>query len=81
MLRVLKHRCYYRSLCLYYICRMLDSRSAYRINIMMHCSDDAWGHAWVTKNGKALLTSNRIANPLELKKIGENNRCIYWITA
>jgi hypothetical protein len=76
----MQHKCYYRSLFLYNICRFIDRRSIYRINIMMHCSRRVWGHAWLTRNDKTFLRPNRQALPFILEKIGENNRYIFWIT-
>jgi hypothetical protein len=46
---------------------------------MMHCSEKAWGHAWLTRNGKTFLRPNRHVLPYVLEKIGENNRYIFWI--
>ena len=75
-----KHKCYYRSMFLYHICRYFDHKSKYRINIMMHCTDNVWGHAWLTKNGKAFLIPDRKVLPFVLEKVGENEHYIYWIT-
>ena len=80
MLRIQKHKCYYRSLLLYNVCRFFDYKSKYRINIVMHCTDNAWGHAWLTRNGKTFLTPNQNVLPFVLQKVGENKRYIYWIT-
>ena len=75
-----EQKCYYRSLFLYYICCFFDHKSKYRINILMHCFENVWGHAWLTRNGKTFLIPNRNFLPLVLEKIGENNRYIFWIT-
>jgi len=80
LLRIRKHKCYYRSLFLYYMCRFFDQKSNYRINIMMHCMDRVCGHAWLTRNGKTFLIPNRRMLPYVLEKIGESNRYIFWIT-
>ena len=81
LFQIYKHKCYYRSLFLYKVCRLFDYKSNYRINIMMHCiRDNAWGHAWLTRNGKSFPIRNRNVRPFILEKIGENNRYIFWIT-
>jgi hypothetical protein len=77
---IMQHRCYYRSLFLYNICYLIDRGATYRINIMMHCSKKAWGHAWLTRNGKTFLIPNKHVLPFILEKIGENNRYTFWIT-
>ena len=76
----LKHKCYYRSLLLYHLCRIFDFKSAYRVNIVMNCTDNAWGHAWLTRNGKTFLIPNRNVLFFVLEKIGETNRYVYWIS-
>ena len=78
--QISKHKCYYRSLFLYHVCRIFDHRSKYRINIVMHCSDNEWGHAWLTRNGKTFLIPNRNILSFVLEKIGESNRYIFWTT-
>lgn len=78
--RIKNHKCYYRSRFLYHVCCFFDHKSNYRINITMHCVEKAWGHAWLTKNGKTFLIPNRTVLPFVLEKIGESERYIFWIT-
>jgi hypothetical protein len=78
--KIFKHKCYYRSLLLYNICRFFDKKSTYHINIMMHCSEKAWGHAWLTRDGRTFLIRNRNIIPFVLEKAGESKRYIFWIT-
>jgi hypothetical protein len=79
-MKLLKHKCYYRSHFLYRICCFFDKKSIYRINILMHCSEKAWGHAWLTRDGKTFLIRNRKVLSFVLEKMGENSPYIFWIT-
>lgn len=78
--RIRKHKCYYKSLFLYRICVFFDKKAEYRINIVMRCDKDPWGHAWLTRNNKTFLTYNRTALPYIIEKIGENKYINFWIT-
>jgi hypothetical protein len=47
---------------------------------VIHCAKKDWGHAWLTRNGETFGIKNKEVLPFVLKKIGENNKYIYWIT-
>jgi len=77
--KILKHKCYYRSLLLYWLCSFFDRKACYKINIYMQCSQIPFGHAWLTRNGKTAILKNRPL-PMVLEKIGESNKYVFWIT-
>lgn len=76
---IFQHKCLYRSLLLYWICRFFDRKAAYQINIMMRCFQKDAGHAWVTRNGKIFYMHKYKLCPFVLEKIGENNKYVFWL--
>ena len=76
--KIVKHKCYYRSLLLYRLCSFFDRKATYKINIYMQCSQLSFGHAWLTRNGKTVILKNKLL-PVILEKIGESNKYIFWI--
>jgi len=76
--KVLKHKCYYRSLLLYRLCSFFDKKATYKINMYMECSHIPFGHAWLTRNGKTFILKNKLL-PFVLEKIGESHKYIFWI--
>lgn len=78
--KIVKHKCYYRSLLLYRLCSFFDKKATYRINIYMQCSQIPFGHAWLTRNGKTFILKNKHILPTILEKIGESNKYIFWVT-
>jgi len=77
--KIVKHKCYYRSLLLYWLCSFFDRKANYKINIYMECSQTPFGHAWLTRNGKTFILDNNKILPFVLEKIGESNKYIFWI--
>ena len=77
--KILKHKCYYRSLLLYGLCSFFDRKANYKINIYMDCSQTPFGHAWLTRNGKTFILKNKQILPVVLEQIGESNKYIFWI--
>ena len=77
--KILKHKCYYRSLLLYRLCSFFDRKANYKINIYMQCSQIPFGHAWLTRNGRSFISGIKQPLPFVLEQIGESNRYIFWI--
>ena len=75
-----RQKCYHRSLLLYRLCSFFDRKANYKINIYMQCSQEPFGHAWLTRNGKTFILKNKQILPFVLEKVGENNCYIFWIT-